>query len=71
MAQSTHGANSIASQSTIATSNVVLGWSGANAYFYRALDMKNIILLNNQSTVTLFVTKIRFKVCGTLRNTWN
>jgi hypothetical protein len=33
------------------------GWSGANVQFYEALDMKNIILLDNQSTVSLFCNK--------------
>jgi hypothetical protein len=33
------------------------GWSGANVQFYQALDIKNIILLDNQSTVSLFCNK--------------
>jgi hypothetical protein len=32
-------------------------WRGANVQFYQSIDMKNIILLDNQSTVNLFCSK--------------
>jgi hypothetical protein len=32
-------------------------WSGANAQFYQSINMKSIILLDNQSTVSLFCNK--------------
>ena len=54
---STTATNSTSSQFTSATSSVMSGWSGANVQFYQALDMKSIILLDNQSTVSLFCNK--------------
>jgi len=45
------------SQSTSATSGAVSGWSGANMQFFQGMDMRNIILLDNQSTVSLFCNR--------------
>jgi Reverse transcriptase (RNA-dependent DNA polymerase) len=36
------------------TSSVTSGWSGANVQFYQSIQMRDIILLDNQSTVSLF-----------------
>jgi len=58
---SSHQSNRSQSQATstasTATSSVMSAWSGANVQFYQSINMKNIILLDNQSTVSLFCNK--------------
>jgi hypothetical protein len=53
----TNRTTSTQSVTTTATSNVMSEWCGTNVQFYQALDMKSIILLDNQSTVSLFCNR--------------
>ena len=55
--QSNRAQSQATSTTSSATSSVMTGWSGANVQFYQSINMKNIILLDNQSTVSLFCNK--------------
>jgi hypothetical protein len=39
------------------STNVISAWSGANVQFYQKSDMRNVVLLDNQSTVSLFCNR--------------
>jgi hypothetical protein len=49
--------STLISRSTSATSGAASGWSGVNMQFFQGMDMRNIILLDNQSTVSLFCNR--------------
>ena len=54
---STNQSNQEQSQTLNTNSSVTSAWSGANVQFYQSINMKNSILLDNQSTVSLFCNK--------------